>query len=66
MGGTLSIMERRTPTSAREDDAPAPKFVAVLPPELAEIPEEPFTPLDLDAFEHWAKTGEGDPWKAGA
>lgn len=59
-------MEPRNPTPARDDDASAPEFRAVLPPELEGLPDEPFVPLDLDAFERWAKTGEGDPWSPGA
>jgi hypothetical protein len=59
-------MDRRSPTPARESDAPAPGFRAILPPEIEGLPDEPFVPLDLDAFERWAKTGEGDPWESGA
>jgi hypothetical protein len=59
-------MDPRSPTPVRDHDAPAPKLRADLPPELEGLPDEPFVPLDLDAFEHWAKTGEGDPWSYGA
>jgi hypothetical protein len=50
----------------KDREATAPKYRAVLPPELEGLPDEPSMPLDLDAFEHWAKTGEGDPWSPGA
>jgi len=38
----------------------------VIARELDALPDEPFVPFDLDAFERWARTGEGDPWTPGA
>ena len=58
-------VDPRSPIPERDDDAPSPRLRAVLPPELEGLPDEPSVPLDLDAFEHWAKTGEGEPWNPG-
>jgi hypothetical protein len=33
--------------------------------EVLSAPEQG-TPLDLDAFERWAETGEGNPWTPAA
>ena len=49
---------------------PEPTVTAGLPPEELEEARRaldgPFVPLDLDDFDRWAKTGEGDPWNHGA
>jgi hypothetical protein len=53
------------PRTAHDRTEEEPQLVAVVPPELQGLPDEPTEPLDLDAFERWAATGEGDPWAAG-
>jgi len=59
-------VDPKSPTPEQDDDTPAPRLRAVLPPELEGLPDEPSVPLDVDAFERWAKTGAGDPWNPGA
>jgi hypothetical protein len=49
-------------TKDAQPAADSPRYVAALPPELEGLPDDPAVPLDLDAFERWAATGEGDPW----
>jgi hypothetical protein len=38
----------------------------VLPLDVEWLSDEPFADLDIEAFERWAKTGEGAPWSHGA
>lgn len=47
---------RSTPAGTPGLDIPT--CTVEVPPELRDLPDEPYEPLDLDVFESWAETGE--------
>jgi hypothetical protein len=61
----LRFMNPDAATSDPASEAIDPREAHAYLREVLSAPEAG-TPLDLDAFERWAETGEGDPCKPGA